>query len=172
MKKIIKFIKDRDIFIIFALFVGILTYMVGLRDRAEAEAFENEQNKIKENLIEKVDDQFMKIIDLAEKQLNNEILPKHIRYNNEDLYFDGVSYCDKQGNNDLLDILAMENSAITHLYDEVEIIEEDKKIDNSMPKHLSNEFIQQIDKCITHQDIKCIAHKVNEVINYLQHISK
>ena len=56
MKKIIRFIKDRDIFIIFALFVGILTYMVGLRDRAEAEAFENEQNKIKENLIEKVDD--------------------------------------------------------------------------------------------------------------------
>ena len=56
MKKIIRFIKDRDIFIIFALFVGILTYMVGLIDRAEAEAFENEQNKIKENLIEKVDD--------------------------------------------------------------------------------------------------------------------
>ena len=71
----------------------------------------------------------MKIIDLAEKQLNNEMLPKHIRYNNEDLYFDGVSYCDKQGNNDLLDILAKENSAITHLYDEVEIIEEDKKIE-------------------------------------------
>ena len=47
MKKIIRFIKDRDIFIIFALFVGILTYMVRLRDRAEAEAFENEQNKIK-----------------------------------------------------------------------------------------------------------------------------
>lgn len=46
------------------------------------------------------------------------------------------------------------------------------KIDNLMPKHLSNEFIQQIDKCITHQDIKCIAHKVNEVINYLQHINK
>ena len=71
----------------------------------------------------------MKVIDLAEKQLNNEILPKHIRYNNEDLYFDGVSYYDKQGNNDLLDILARENSAITHLYDEVEIIEEDKKIE-------------------------------------------
>ena len=58
------------------------------------------------------------------------------------------------------------------LNDEVEILEETNKIDNSMPKHLSNEFIQQIDKCITHQDIKCIAHKVNEVINYLQHISK
>ena len=46
------------------------------------------------------------------------------------------------------------------------------KIDNLIPKHLPNEFIQQIDKCITHQDIKCIAHKVNEVINYLQHINK
>ena len=71
----------------------------------------------------------MKIIDLAEKQLNNEILPKHIRYNNEDLYFDGVSYFDEEGNNDILDILAMENSALTHLYDEVEIIEEPKKIE-------------------------------------------
>lgn len=71
----------------------------------------------------------MRIIDLAEKQLNSEKLPKHIRYNDEDLYFDGVSYYDKQRNNDLLDILAMENSAITHLYDEIEIIEEDKKIE-------------------------------------------
>ena len=71
----------------------------------------------------------IKIIDLAEKQLNNEILPKHIRYNNEDLYFDGVSYFDEEGNNDILDILAMGNSALTHLYDEVEIIEEDKKIE-------------------------------------------
>ena len=50
MKKIIRFIKDRDRFIIFALLVGILTYMVGLRDRAEAEAFENEQNKIKNKI--------------------------------------------------------------------------------------------------------------------------
>ena len=58
------------------------------------------------------------------------------------------------------------------LNDEVKIIEDQNKIDNLMPKHLSNEFIQQIDKCITLQDIKCIAHKVNEVINYLQHINK
>lgn len=79
---------------------------------------------------------------------------------------------DEQLAGKLLDILARKNSAITHLYDEVEIIGEGKKIDNLMPKHLSNEFIQQIDKCITHQDIKCIAHKVNEVINYLQHINK
>lgn len=48
--------------------------------------------------------------------------------------------------------------------DNIEIIENDDLI----PKHLSNQFIQQLDK----QDIKCIAHKVNEIINYLQHISK
>ena len=53
MKKIIRFIKDRDIFIIFALFVGILTYMVGLRDRAEAEAFEKEDQKIRMLLLTK-----------------------------------------------------------------------------------------------------------------------
>ena len=71
----------------------------------------------------------MKIIELVEKQRNNEILPKHIRYENEDLYFDGIAYFDKEENNDLLDILAMNGSALTHLYDEVEIIEEDKKIE-------------------------------------------
>lgn len=66
----------------------------------------------------------MKVIDLAKKQRNDEILPKHIRYENEDLYFDGVTYYDKEGNNDFFDIFAMNNSALTHLYDEVEIIEE------------------------------------------------
>lgn len=66
----------------------------------------------------------MKIIDLAEKQRNNEILPKHIRYEGEDLYFDGVTYNDEQGNNDIFDIIAMNCSALTHLYDEIEIIEE------------------------------------------------
>lgn len=45
-KKIRTFIEDH-ILLLFMIFVGILTYMVGLRDRAEAEAFENEQNKIK-----------------------------------------------------------------------------------------------------------------------------
>lgn len=43
-RKIRTFIEDH-ILILFMIFVGMLTYMVGLRDRAEAEAFENEQNK-------------------------------------------------------------------------------------------------------------------------------
>ena len=75
----------------------------------------------------------MKIIELAEKQRNNEILPKHIRYEGEDLYFDGVSYCDKEGGNDLWDIMAMNYSSLTHLYDEVEIIEEVEKVKELRP---------------------------------------
>ena len=47
MRRRIKTFMEDHILILFMVFVGILTYMVGLRDRAEAEAFENEQNKIK-----------------------------------------------------------------------------------------------------------------------------
>ena len=50
--KIRTFIEDH-ILLLFMLFVGILTYMVGLRDRAEAEAFEKENQKIR---IEEVSD--------------------------------------------------------------------------------------------------------------------
>ena len=45
-RKIRTFIEDH-ILLLFMLFIGILTYMVGLRDRAEAEAFEKENQKIK-----------------------------------------------------------------------------------------------------------------------------
>ena len=55
------------------------------------------------------------------------------------------------------------------LNNEVEIIEEQ---DELIPKHLTNGFIQGLDKYMTKQDIKHIAHKVNEIINYLQHKSK
>lgn len=75
----------------------------------------------------------MKIIELAEKQMNNEKMPKHIRYEENDLYFDGVSYCDKEGNNDLWDIMAINYSSLTHLYDEVEIIEEVEKVKELRP---------------------------------------
>ena len=101
----------------------------------------------------------MKIIDLAEKQLNNEILPKHIRYNNEDLYFDGVSYCGKQGNNDLLDILARENSAITHLYDEVEILDEPKKIEKISVK-------------TNNHNVRKVANKLNELIDEINNLKE
>ena len=51
-----------------------------------------------------------------------------------------------------------------------EVIEEDKKIE--IPKHIPNEVIQDLDRAICPANVKCIAHKVNELINYLQHINK
>lgn len=109
----------------------------------------------------------MKIIDLAEKQYNNEMLPKHIRYENEDLYFDGVTYYDKEGNNDFFDILAMNYNALTHLFDEVEIIEENKKIEK-----ISKEYQHDIqgDCYIEENNFRyytshIIINKINELID-------
>ena len=51
-----------------------------------------------------------------------------------------------------------------------EVIEEDKKIE--IPEHIPNEVIQDLDRAICPANVKCIAHKVNELINYLQHINK
>ena len=45
-----------------------------------------------------------------------------------------------------------------------------KKIE--IPKHIPNEVIQDLDRAICPANVKCIAHKVNEIINYLQHIKK
>ena len=53
---------------------------------------------------------------------------------------------------------------------EVEVIEEDKNIE--MPKHIPNEVIQDLDRAICPANVKCIAHKVNELINYLQYTNK
>lgn len=109
----------------------------------------------------------IKIIDLAEKQLKDEIMPKHIRYSDEDLYFDGIAYYDEQGNNDLLDILAMTNSALTHLNDEVEIIEEEKEIKKLFRCCMESDN-QEIKFCI--QNINDLANKINELIDIVNEL--
>ena len=38
---------EEHILLLFMVFVGTLTYMVGVRDKAEAEAFEKENQKVK-----------------------------------------------------------------------------------------------------------------------------
>ena len=53
---------------------------------------------------------------------------------------------------------------------EVEIIGEDTKIE--IPKHIPNEVIQDLDRAICPDNVKCIARKVNELINYLQYTNK
>lgn len=111
----------------------------------------------------------MKIIDLAERQRNNETLPKHIRYGNEDLYFDGVTYYDKEGNNDLFDILALNNNALIHLYDEVEILEEPKGIPEKIKLTNGGLTLHDNNNDYTLSVIhKCLINKINEIIDYLE----
>ena len=123
----------------------------------------------------------IKIIDLAEKQLKDEILPKHIRYSDEDLYFDGIAYYDEQGNNDLLDILAMTNSSLTHLNDEVEIIEEDKKIEklervngSDLVDLQSNSSLVEQNKAVTNliMYLNMNVVKINEIIDAINELKK
>ena len=59
---------------------------------------------------------------------------------------------------------------IHKLNDEVEIIEESKKVE--IPKHIPNDVIQYLNRAIYPENVKCIAHKVNEIINYLQYREK
>ena len=64
-------------------------------------------------------------------------------------------------------ILKMMN--LVGLNGEVEVIE-DKEIE--IPKHIPNEVIQELDRVICSANVKCIAHKVNELINYLQYTNR
>ena len=115
----------------------------------------------------------MKIIDLLNKIANEEEVPKKIIYENVTLeydekredYYEDYYTCYDRG---LFEYLF--KCCVNFLNDEVEIIEEPKEIE--IPKHLSNEFIQNLDGIISDNDIKCIAHKVNEIINYLQYKEK
>lgn len=114
----------------------------------------------------------MRIIDLVEKQRHNEILPKHIKYENENLYFDGVAYFDKKGNKDLLDILAIHTSALTHLYDEVEIIEEDKEIKkldycekNTFSNMKETTYLSCEERRLLDSNFKTIKEKFDELID-------
>lgn len=49
-------------------------------------------------------------------------------------------------------------------------LEEPKKVE--IPKHITNEVIQDLDRAICPTNVKCIAHKINEIINYLQYKEK
>lgn len=45
-----------------------------------------------------------------------------------------------------------------------------KKVE--IPKHIPNDVIQDLNRTVYPGDVKCIAHKINEIINYLQYKEK
>lgn len=111
----------------------------------------------------------MRVIDLLNKIANGEEVPKKIIYKNVTLEYDEKSEdyypCYDRG---LFEYLF--KCCANFLNDEVEIIEESKKVE--IPKHIPNEVIQDLNRTIYPGDVKCIAHKVNEIINYLQYKEK
>lgn len=116
----------------------------------------------------------MKIIDLLNKIANNEEAPKKIKYK-DNVYYLGKNMVDlhtyqTEGSNTTRKLSLIIDNEYLNLNDEVEIIEEPKKVE--IPKHISNEVIQDLDREICPTNVKCVAHKVNELINYLQYKEK
>ncbi len=104
----------------------------------------------------------MKVIDLLNKIANGEA-PKKIKYNNTDYYlYDNYSYL-RNDKSRFFDTIYFKE-----LNDEVEIIEEDKKIENldiyNCFEQMGNSVIAQkrLDENFTD-----ISDKINEIIDYI-----
>ena len=110
----------------------------------------------------------MKIIDLLNKIANVEEVPKKIKYKNKEFEYIGGAYEDEKGN----DLCYYDDSCMVFLNDEVEILEEEKKI----PEEI--ECYHQYDECAVkdkfYQEQKgslvdeIIIDKINEIIDYLK----
>lgn len=100
----------------------------------------------------------MKIIDLLNKIANDEDLPKKIAYSSYEFRFSGGTYIDTDGDSIVRHIFI----DLSNLNDEIEIIEEDKKIEKFKI------YDNSIDWCCNGRAIndteKDIMDKINEII--------
>ena len=132
----------------------------------------------------------MKVIDILNKIANGEEVPKKIKTRITTYIYDEFAQDYVEESQE--DVLKRETRITNDIYYEdylfrklgsgrymcisqqlnyeVEVIGEDKKIE--IPKHIPNEVIQDLDRAICPANVKCIAHKVNELINYLQYTNK
>ena len=115
----------------------------------------------------------MKIIDLLNKIANGEFLPKKIKYDDEIFIYDNRvdKYWSIDHTNNLYDILSRYVGIA--LNDEVEIIEEDKKIgklylndEYLFSNNLSKEFTRE-DRRLLDSNFETIRQKFNEIIDYI-----
>lgn len=118
----------------------------------------------------------MKVIDLLNKIANGEEVPKRIKiYQDYYIWYDNemtgnVGYCKEPLQSDGNSFLT-----INTLYDlnyEIEIIEEDKKIEkitnmNCIDAIDSNCYEEYSNKAIA-LDINTLRHKINKIIDYLE----
>lgn len=132
----------------------------------------------------------MKVIDLLNKIANGEEVPKKIKYKGRILYYDSedsetnnynatFNYYDKDGENALFEgwIGQYLNDEVEIIKEELEIIEEDKPIEEllieqdcpSSNYYIRNEFGT---KCGLTKHSKMIAEKVNEIIDVVNELKE
>ena len=114
----------------------------------------------------------MKLINALNKMANNELPDGTIIRAIKGLYWAEIKVCKKDNDIEkkIKNEYILKMMDIVGLNGEVEVIGEDKEI--KIPKHIPNEVIQDLDRAICPDNVKCIAHKVNELINYLQYTNK
>lgn len=100
----------------------------------------------------------MKVIDLLNKMVNKEEIPKKIKFEDDIFQYDDrandyLFYSDERFNRYLLQDTLCE---LWQYSDEVEIIEEDKKIEK---------LIEPIASEYTYDYAKKICHKINQIID-------
>ena len=114
----------------------------------------------------------MKIIDLLVKIANGEEVPKKIRFDNTNwnkVYGEKYIYYTDDCDNDLF-IYFFRKNLTFNLNDEVEIIEEDKKIEKI--EDLNSDYYVKTRDCMGFTkeialDIKTTKDKINEIINVI-----
>lgn len=122
----------------------------------------------KEGWWETKDHKKIRICDMETSHIENTIkyLQRHEDfYDNEYEFYDydtGEFFYDYSDNSYLVD------KKIKEL--QYELDKRRKKVE--IPKHIPNEVIQDLDREICPANVKCIAHKINEIINYLQYKEK
>lgn len=111
----------------------------------------------------------MKIIYLLNKWFNNEPIPKTIVYGNDLFYWnENLQDYTTSLEPNVIDsnTYFMEQLSFGRLNDEVEILEEQKKIPEKLPKWATT----REDKEYTNQEahILVVSQKINEIIDYLK----
>jgi hypothetical protein len=112
----------------------------------------------------------VKVIDILNKIANNEELPLRIKVNGYEYRISNGQYYSDEKYMYLVD----SSSSISHLNDEVEIIEEDKKIykldwveGNTFNKIQENSYLSRKEIELLDSNFKELGNKINEIIDYI-----
>ena len=116
----------------------------------------------------------MKVIDLSNTIANGEEVPKKIKYDDEEFVFTGYNSASKNYNNELEDLFEVLDGSM--LNDEVEIIEEEKKIPGKLNLyyHINNDVEEETgettfnDLCDIIGNLRKHEDTINSIIDYLK----